>query len=137
MALPQLNSAKYDVVIPSTGKTVTYRPYLVKEEKILMVAMESKDDNMILKAVKEILSACIFDDIDIDALTSFDMELLFIKLRSKSNLPIGLDESIHGKNELERFIAAGATDGASLKLIKTFKRKSYQNFTMAKLMITV
>jgi hypothetical protein len=84
MALPIVNSSRYEVTIPSMDVKVEFRPFLVKEEKILMVAMESKDDNMILKAVKEILSACIFDDIDIDALTSFDMELLFIKLRSKS-----------------------------------------------------
>jgi len=69
MALPIVNSSRYEVTIPSMDVKVEFRPFLVKEEKILMVAMESKDDNMILKAVKEILSACIFDDIDIDALS--------------------------------------------------------------------
>jgi len=84
MALPIVNSNRYSVTVPSTGQEVEFRPFLVKEEKILMVAMESKDNKMMIKALKDILKACIFDDIDINKLTSFDLEELFLRLRSKS-----------------------------------------------------
>jgi ribosomal protein L44E len=84
MALPIVNSNRYSVTVPSTGQVVDFRPFLVKEEKILMVAMESKDNKMMIKALKDILKACIFDDIDVNKLTSFDLEELFLRLRSKS-----------------------------------------------------
>lgn len=84
MALPIVNSSRYSMTVPSTGQEVEFRPFLVKEEKILMVAMESKDNKMMIKALKDILKACIFDDINIDKLTSFDLEELFLRLRSKS-----------------------------------------------------
>ena len=84
MALPQLNSVKYDLFLPGLGKTVEFRPYLVKEEKILMMALESQDQKQILSAVVDIIDACVFDDIDVKKLAVFDVELLFITLRSKS-----------------------------------------------------
>ena len=84
MALPQLNNARYEVVIPSTGQTVTYRPYLVKEEKVLMMAMESNDSKMIMNATSDVIKACVFEDLDLDKLAMFDIETLFIALRSKS-----------------------------------------------------
>jgi len=84
MALPQLNSARYDTVIPSTGKSITYRPYLVKEEKVLMLAMESNDQKQIMRAVKDVINSCVFDDINVDELALFDIESLFLALRSKS-----------------------------------------------------
>ena len=84
MALPVLNAAKYRTIVPSLGKEVEYRPYLVKEEKILMIAMESKDERQILTALKEVIKACVYDDIDIDRLAMFDLEALFLKLRGKS-----------------------------------------------------
>ena len=84
MALPQLNNARYEVVIPSTGQTVTYRPYLVKEEKVLMMAMESNDSKMIMNATSDVIKACVFEDLNLDKLAMFDIETLFIALRSKS-----------------------------------------------------
>ena len=84
MALPVLNAAKYRTIVPSLGKEVEYRPYLVKEEKILMIAMESKDQRQILTALKDVIKACIYDDIDVDKLAMFDLEALFLKLRGKS-----------------------------------------------------
>ena len=77
MALPQLNNARYEVTIPSTGQTVTYRPYLVKEEKILMMAMESNDSKMIMKATGDVIKACVYEDIDVDKLAMFDVETLY------------------------------------------------------------
>ncbi len=84
MALPVLNAAKYRTIVPSLGKEVEYRPYLVKEEKILMIAIESQDQRQILSALKDVIKACVFDDIDVDELAMFDIETLFLKLRSKS-----------------------------------------------------
>jgi len=60
MALPKIDIPKYEVKIPSTGKTVMYRPYLVKEEKILMIALESKSNSQIMTAMKDIVSSCTF-----------------------------------------------------------------------------
>lgn len=84
MALPQLNSARYVTVVPSLGKEVEYRPYLVKEEKILMMALESQDQKQTIRAIKDVLSNCIYDKIDVDKLAMFDLEYLFLQLRSKS-----------------------------------------------------
>ena len=82
--LPILATPKYDMIVPSTGKPITYRPYVVKEEKILLIAMESKDNNQIEKAVLDIIERCIESDIDLDKLTTFDIEYMFVTLRSKS-----------------------------------------------------
>ena len=84
MALPQLNSARYEIVIPSQNRTVSYRPYLVKEEKILMVALESQDQGMIMRAIKDVIEQCVYDDIDVNKLAVFDIETLFLALRAKS-----------------------------------------------------
>ena len=85
MALPKLNNTpKYDLVIPSTNKTVKFRPYLVKEEKILLLAMETKDTGQALNAVLDTIVACVDDIIDPKSLTTFDIEYMFVKIRSKS-----------------------------------------------------
>jgi len=85
MALPKINdSIKYNVTIPSTGKEVRFRPYLVKEEKILLQAFETGDDSLVLDAVVDTLEACITDPIDKKILTTFDIEYLFLKVRGKS-----------------------------------------------------
>jgi hypothetical protein len=85
MALPKLNNTpKYDLVIPSTGKRVKFRPYLTKEEKILLLAMETKDPAQALNAVLDTIVACVDEKIDPNSLTTFDIEYMFVKLRSKS-----------------------------------------------------
>lgn len=84
MALPKLNTPKYTMTIPSTGLSVEYRPYLVREEKLLMIAMESEDENQMLGAVKDIIRECTFNQVNIDNLSTFDIEYMFIKLRAKS-----------------------------------------------------
>jgi DNA-directed RNA polymerase subunit RPC12/RpoP len=84
MPLPVLESPKYEVKLPATGKKVAYRPFLVKEEKILMIAMESQDQNQILTAMKDVVKACTFGKVNPDDLTMFELEYLFLKLRSKS-----------------------------------------------------
>jgi hypothetical protein len=84
MALPILESPKYIIEIPSNKKAVEYRPFLVKEEKILLMAQESQDSREMLNAMKDIIRACTFEKVDVDALTSFDLEYIFLKLRGKS-----------------------------------------------------
>jgi|TARA_R110000782_G_scaffold57461_6_gene120184 hypothetical protein len=84
MALPVLSSSRFETVIPSTGQRVTYRPYLVKEEKILMMAMETSDQKQIVRATKDIIKSCVFDDINVNKLAVFDVEHIFLELRSKS-----------------------------------------------------
>lgn len=85
MTLPKLNaSPKYEIVIPSTQQKVRFRPYLVKEEKVLMMAMESQDQRQILSAVVDTIEACIEEPIKRKVLTTFDVEYLFTQIRSKS-----------------------------------------------------
>lgn len=85
MALPKLNNTpKYDLVIPSINKSVKFRPYLVKEEKILLLAMETKDPAQALDAVLNTIVACVDENIDPNILTTFDIEYMFVKIRSKS-----------------------------------------------------
>lgn len=84
MALPSLSTPEFQTVIPSTGETIAYRPFLVKEEKILLMAMEGNDQKEIEIAIKKILSNCILQDIDVNKLAMFDMEYLFLQLRGKS-----------------------------------------------------
>ena len=84
MALPQVNASRYDTVIPSTGKKIEFRPFLVKEEKLLMIALESKDQKLILRTLKDVIGSCTFQTVVPEELASFDLEYLFLQLRSKS-----------------------------------------------------
>lgn len=85
MSLPIIvNSAKYEVQLPISKMKVEYRPYLVKEEKILMMALESQDEKQILKATQDIIEACTFNKIRAKDLPTAELELLFLKLRAKS-----------------------------------------------------
>jgi hypothetical protein len=84
MALPLLVTPEFTTKIPSTGQEIEYRPFLVKEEKILFMALESGEQKDIIKAVKNTLKSCILSEIDINQLASFDVEYLFLQLRSKS-----------------------------------------------------
>ena len=82
--LPKLVTPKYEMIVPSTGETVTYRPYVVREEKILLIAIESRSEIAVEKAVTEIIKTCVESPIDMKKLTTFDIEFMFITLRSKS-----------------------------------------------------
>jgi phage FluMu protein Com len=85
MSLPIiLNTPTYEVELPLSKKTVKYRPYLVKEEKLLMMALESQDQKMIMKTIQDIIDACTFGEIESKTLPTPELELLFLKLRSKS-----------------------------------------------------
>jgi|TARA_B100000945_G_scaffold288273_1_gene260527 hypothetical protein len=84
MALPKLTTPTYELEIPSTDEKIKYRPFLVKEEKILMMALESKQEKDITQAVKEIVKECTFDKVNIDNMPMFDVEYIFLNIRSKS-----------------------------------------------------
>lgn len=82
--LPKMVTPKYEMIVPSTGKSITYRPYVVKEEKMLLIAMESQDEKQIENAVMNIIEECVESPLDINALTNFDVEFIFVTLRAKS-----------------------------------------------------
>ena len=84
MSLPKLNVPVYETVLPSTEKVIKYRPFLVKEEKVLLTAMEDGKTETIMNAVKQVLKNCIQSKIDLDKLPTFDLEFLFLRLRAKS-----------------------------------------------------
>ena len=84
MALPILETATYELTLPSSDVQVKYRPFLVKEEKILLLAMESDNAGEITKALKEIVHACTFGSINVNLLPTFDLEYIFLNVRAKS-----------------------------------------------------
>ena len=85
MPLPKISTPTYELELPSTGKKIKYRPFLVKEEKILIIAMESEDEKQITNAIKEVISSCIITrGVKIDQLSTFDIEYLFLNIRGKS-----------------------------------------------------
>ena len=84
MALPKLTTPTYELEIPSTDEKIKYRPFLVKEEKILMMAMESKAAADITQAVKDIVNECTFNKVNISNMPMFDVEYIFLQIRSKS-----------------------------------------------------
>ena len=84
MALPKIGYPTYELELPSTGKTVKYRPFLVKEEKVLLMALEGKDEKHIVSAVKDLIKNCVISRIKVDQLPSFDLEYLFLKIRAAS-----------------------------------------------------
>jgi hypothetical protein len=84
MPLPQITTPEFTTILPSTGERLSFRPFLVKEEKILLMAQEGKDKNEIQRAVINILEECIKTPVTIEDLPLFDIEWLFIQLRSKS-----------------------------------------------------
>ena len=84
MALPKLNTVTYDLKLPSTGQKLEYRPFLVKEQKTLMIAQESGDNAQIEKAFAQIINDCVIDDVDPYTLPMFDVEYIFLRIRGKS-----------------------------------------------------
>ena len=85
MPLPTIETPTYELKVPSSGKKIKYRPFLVKEEKILIIALESKDQNEITNAVKDVLKKCILTrGVKVDDLPTFDIEYIFLNIRAKS-----------------------------------------------------
>ena len=84
MALPKLATPTYELEIPSSKDKLTYRPFLVKEEKILLLANESDEDSETVDAIKQIINNCTFEKVDVDSLALFDLEYIFLRIRAKS-----------------------------------------------------
>ena len=84
MALPKLTTPTYELEIPSTDEKISYRPFLVKEEKILLMAMESGKSEDIVNAVKQIVSECTFNKLKLGTMPMFDVEYIFLNIRAKS-----------------------------------------------------
>jgi hypothetical protein len=85
MPLPKISTPTYELVIPSTKKKIKYRPFLVKEEKVLIIAMESENTTTIANAVKEVISNCVLTrGVKVNELATFDIEYLFLNIRGKS-----------------------------------------------------
>lgn len=84
MSLPKLNTPTYFLTVPSSKKKIKFRPFLVKEEKIMMLVKESNNDAEILEVMKDVIGSCTFNKIDPDSLATFDIEYIFLQLRSKS-----------------------------------------------------
>ena len=111
MALPIVSTPTYELTVPSTGEKVSYRPFLVKEEKTLLMAAEDQNVSTITKAMRDIISTCTEGDLDIKNLAPYDIEYIFLQLRGKSigdviNLNLKKPESI----ECEESECPGSTE---------------------------
>ena len=84
MALPKLNSLTYELELPSSGEKLKYRPFLVKEQKALMIAQESEDNKLMENTFAQIINDCVFEDVDPYKMPMFDIEYLFLRIRGKS-----------------------------------------------------
>src|SRR6056300_936238 len=84
MALPKVEAPQYELTLPSQDTKVKYRPFLVKEEKILLMAMESQKEAEIYEATKQIVNTCTFNSLDVETLPMFDLEYIFLNIRAKS-----------------------------------------------------
>ena len=84
MALPKIDTPTYELEIPSTDEKIKYRPFLVKEEKILLIALESGENKDIVQAVKTIVDECTFNKLKLGKMPMFDVEYIFLQIRAKS-----------------------------------------------------
>lgn len=84
MTLPKLSVPRFELTIPSSGKRVTFRPFLVREEKVLLMALEAGDEASMTNAIIDIIDACVEDDVKASEMPSFDLEFIFLQIRSKS-----------------------------------------------------
>ena len=84
MSLPRIDTPTYTLDLPSTGEKIKYRPFLVKEQKILMMAEESESENQMMDTIAKLVQSCTFDKIDVENSPIFDIEYIFLKMRAKS-----------------------------------------------------
>ena len=106
MPLPKIATPTYELELPSTGATVKYRPFLVKEEKVLVIALESEDNKQITNAIKAVLKSCILTKgVRVESLPTFDIEYLFLNIRGKSvgeDIEVNLICPDDGKTQVNR-----------------------------------
>ena len=123
MPLPKIATPSYELELPSTGKTIQYRPFLVKEEKLLVIALESEDTKQITNAIKAVIKSCVLTKgIKVETLPTFDIEYLFLNIRGKS---VGEDIDVNlicpDDNETEVSISVNLDD------IKVQKPEGHSN----------
>ena len=123
MPLPKIATPSYELELPSTGKTISYRPFLVKEEKLLVIALESQDTKQITNAIKAVIKSCVLTKgIKVETLPTFDIEYLFLNIRGKS---VGEDIDVNlicpDDNETEVSISVNLDD------IKVQKPEGHSN----------
>ena len=140
MALPKLDTPTYSLVLPSTGQEIKYRPFLVKEQKLLMMAQESKEQVNISETMLNVISSCTFNDIDVNQIPLFDIEYIFLKVRSKSvgetqevRVLCPDDNETYGtvKVELDK-IEVQMTEGHTNEIILTDKIKVIMKYPQLK-----
>jgi hypothetical protein len=123
MPLPKINTPTYELTLPSTGKKIKYRPFLVREEKILIMAMESEDMKDITNSIVQILSDCILtENVKVESLATFDIEYLFLNVRARSvgeTVDVNITCPDDGETQVEMTI-----DIDSIKIQKTRGHKN-------------
>jgi len=129
MALPKINTVLYDLELPSSGKKVEYRPFLVKEEKILLMALEGKDDREMSKAIKQIITQCVSTEgFNVNKLPMIDLEYLFLNIRGKA---VGDISTITFEHECGEIITLDI-DLSKVKIVKN-KKFSFLYFRITSL----
>lgn len=120
MALPKIETPKYELTLPSSGKKISYRPFTVAEEKLLLIASESDDQTVILNAIRDLIAACTFGDELLTDLKIYDFEYLFLNIRAKSvgeTVTLNLDCDADGCNGVGEIVV----DLSSLECTKPEK----------------
>jgi hypothetical protein len=123
MSLPKLNVPVYEAILPSTEKVIKYRPFLVKEEKILLTALEDTSGKSLPPAIKQIINNCVQTKLDVEKLPTFDIEYLFLRLRAKS---VGEVVSLGLKCECEEVTQVDL----NLEHVKVHKNKKHSTKIM-------
>jgi len=121
MGLPTIAVPRYTLKLPSSGQELKFRPFLVKEEKILLLAMESEDQKQILEATKIIIENCLYTDINVEQMPAFDIEYVFLQLRGKAKGEVVDIKYTCPKCEGEIPVAINLDD------IKVIKHKEHTN----------
>jgi len=123
MPLPKINTPTYELELPSTGKKIRYRPFLVREEKILIMALESEDMKQITDAIVQILSDCIqTKSVNVSELSTFDIEYLFLNVRAKSvgeTVEVNITCPDDGETSVQMEIEIDSIKVQKIKIIKT------------------
>jgi hypothetical protein len=130
MALPKLAAPRFALEIPSTGKRISFRPFLVKEEKALLMAAQSEDTVDMIDAVKDVISACVVDDtFDVEKIPYFDLEYIFLNIRAKSISEIVKLEYRHTGGVNYQGIACDAVTPVEINLeqVKVHKDPAHTN----------
>ncbi len=125
MALPKVGYPTYELELPSNGKTIKYRPFIVKEEKVLLLALESEDEKEVKQAVKDLIKNCVLTRIKVEELPSFDLEYIFMKIRAAAVgevITMNVTCRDDGKTQVEKKI--------NINDIEVFKPEGHTNKIM-------